>query len=193
MLNEVSDNGITQEQPPAAIPRSWSETTMRVRLKPKLDEIRFKRHVITTSMPSLDLVGINSFYGKFNNDWQGGGFLNQLSGYIKKLGKPWCLSEYYSYDLLSPPFTGYKGMPYQTLNGSYNYYLELNSTSNAQNYSDAWNNYVVGNKDNGCVGACALNWDPPHNSQCNAFWKQMFAYAGYWEIYVDLVQQIRRI
>ena len=141
--------------------------------------------VINTSMPSLDLIGINSFYGKFNSDWQGGGFLNQLSGYIKKLGRPWCLTEYYSYDLPSPSFTGYKGMPHQTLNGPYDYYLELNSTSNAQNYTDAWTNYVTGNQPNGCVGACALNWDPPHNSQCNAFWKQMFTYAGQWEIYVD--------
>ncbi len=141
--------------------------------------------VINTSMPSLDIIGINSFYGKFNSDWAGGGFLNELSGYIGKLGKPWCLTEYYTYDLPSAPFTGYKGMPYQTLNGGYNYFLELNSTSNAQNYADSWNNYVVGNKTNGCIGGCALNWDPPHNSQANAFWKQMFAYAGQWEIYVD--------
>ncbi len=141
--------------------------------------------VITGSMPSLDLIGINSFYGTFNSDWSGGGFLNQLGGYISQLGKPWCLTEYYSYDLPSPAFSGYSGMPYQTLNGSYDYYLELNSTSNAQNYSNCWNSYVVGNQSNGCVGGCALNWDPPHNSQCNAFWKQMFVYGGQWEIYTD--------
>ena len=141
--------------------------------------------VITSSMPSLDGIGINSFYGKFDDDWQGGGFLDQLSGYISKLGKPWCLTEYYSYDLPSEPFGNYAGMPHQTLKGEYDYYLELNSTSNAQNYADVWNNYVIGNKPNGCLGGCALNWDPPHNSQCNAFWKQMFTYAGQWEIYVD--------
>ena len=141
--------------------------------------------VINTSMPSLDIIGINSFYGKFNSDWAGGGFLNGLSAYIGKLGKPWCLTEYYTYDLPSAPFTGYKGMPYQTLNGGYEYFLELNSTSNAQNYADSWSNYVIGNTSNGCIGGCALNWDPPHNSQVNSFWKQMFAYAGQWEIYVD--------
>ncbi len=142
-------------------------------------------NIITTSMPTLDFIGINSFYGSFNADWAGGGFLNLLSGYISELGKPWCLTEYYSYDLPSEPFGDYKGMPRQTLNGSTDYYLELNSTSNARNYADVWNDYVVGNQPNGCLGGCALNWGPPHNSQCNAFWKQMFTYGGQWELYVD--------
>ncbi|MCD4784546.1 MAG: hypothetical protein K8T10_12055 [Candidatus Eremiobacteraeota bacterium] len=139
--------------------------------------------VYKQSMPDLDWIGVNSFYGKFDNTHQGGGFLNTLGPTMAKWGKPWIVSEYYSYDLPSPG-----SMPSQTING-YEYFLELNSTANAQNYKDCWNNYIVPYSQYDCVGGMALNWMPPHNSQVPGFWKDMFVYRGKFEMYVNWYQK----
>lgn len=139
----------------------------------------------STGMPQLDCLAINSFYGQYNSSWVQTGFLDQLGSTMSaNWTKPWFVSEFYSYDLPSIAFGGYQGMPNQTING-YQYFLELNSTANAQNYTDCWNNYVQGNSTNGCVGGFVLNWIPPHNSQVPGFWKDMFVYRGHWENYVN--------
>ena len=141
--------------------------------------------VYSQSMPQLDCLAINSFYGKYNDDWKQDLFLSQVGSVMSaNWDKPWFVSEYYSYDLPSAAFGSYNGMPNQTIN-NYQYFLELNSTANAKNYKNCWNNYILGNKDNNCVGGIALNWMPPHNSQVPGFWKDMFVYKGKWQIYVN--------
>ncbi len=135
-------------------------------------------------MDNLDCLAINTFFGKFNDEWQGGGFLNTLGPTMKSWEKPWIVSEYYSYDLPSEGFGSYKGMPSQLING-YQYFLELNSTANAQNYTDSWTKYILPYAEEGNVGGFALNWMPPHNSQVPGFWKHMFVFRGEWEIYVN--------
>ncbi len=141
---------------------------------------------INSDMPNLDWLGINSFYGVFDADHGQDIFLGQLDKTMADgtWTKPWAVTEFYSYDLPSPPFTGYPGMPSQTLDGT-PYYLELNSTANAENYAASWTNYIKSQDGKGNVGGFALNWIPPHNSQVPAFWKDMFVYKGAWQIYVN--------
>lgn len=141
---------------------------------------------INTTIPDLDFLGVNSFFGAFDSSHQQTGFLSTLDGTMAaSWTKAWAITEYYSYDLPSPPFPGFAGMPFQTLDGGYQYFLELNSTANAANYTACWDNYILSQSQNGNVGGAVLNWDPPHNSQVPAFWKQMFVYDGPFQLFVD--------
>lgn len=138
-----------------------------------------------SSMPNLDWIGINSFYGQYDSEHVQDLFLGQLDATMAaNWSKPWAVTEFYSYDLPSPGFGDYAGMPSQTLNGT-PYYLELNSTANARNYAASWSEFIVSQAQNGNVGGFALNWMPPHNSQVPAYWKDMFVYRGAWQIYVN--------
>jgi hypothetical protein len=141
---------------------------------------------IKSTMPVLDWLGINSFYGHFDASHSQNIFLGQLDQTMANgtWTKAWAVTEFYSYDLPSPPFVGYAGMPSQTLSGT-PYYLELNSTANAANYAASWTNYIQSQGTRNNVGGFALNWMPPHNSQVNGFWKDMFVYRGAWQIYVN--------
>ena len=136
--------------------------------------------IINTSAPHLDWIGVNTFYGTFysqSGNISGGGYLNTLAqtfedAKTKKLWtKPWVVTEYYSYDLPGD------NMPFQTINGN-DVYLELNSTLNAQNYSDSYTNYIQAAQSQGCLGGYALNWMPPIFSPLPAFWKHMYVYQG---------------
>jgi hypothetical protein len=149
---------------------------------------------INTAIPNLDFLGINSFYGQFDASHVQGIFLGELDGTMssaKTSGiwtKPWAVTEYYTYDLPSAGFGNYAGMPSQTIN-NYRYFLELNSTLNAQNYATSWSRYIASRLSNGNLGGGALNWMPPHNSQVPAFWKDMFVYNGQFEIFVNWYQK----
>jgi hypothetical protein len=144
--------------------------------------------IIQQQLPSLDWLGINTFYGQFDAAHQGGGFLNIQAASLSQGGwaKPWLLTEYYSYDLPSPGFGNVAGMPSQSLNGQ-PYYLELNSTLNAANYRRSYQDYIVSADAlaKGSVGGMALNWGPPHNSKLIAFWKTMYAYRGEFKPFVN--------
>ncbi len=137
--------------------------------------------VIKAQLPALDWLGINSFYGAYDDQHVFTDFLDNQANNLSTGGwtLPWAITEYYSYDLPSPPFPGYAGMPFQTLNGQ-PYYLELNSTLNAQNYTDSYSQYIAGPNAlaKGSVGGFVLNWGPPHNSKLIAFWKEVYTYRG---------------
>jgi hypothetical protein len=141
---------------------------------------------IKAAIPNLDCIGINAFYGKFDATHSQNIFLAQLDTTMADgtWTKAWAVTEYYSYDLPSPPFGNYAGMPSQILDGT-PYYLELNSTDNAKNYAASWVNYIKSQSTKNNIGGFALNWIPPHNSQVAAFWKDMFVYRGAWQIYVN--------
>jgi hypothetical protein len=149
---------------------------------------------MNSAMPHLDFIGINTFYGQFDSTHVQDILLAQLDSTMataKTTGawtKPWAVTEYYSYDLPSPGFGDYPGMPSQTING-YQYFLELNSTDNAANYAASWSKYINSATAVGSLGGSALNWMPPHNSQVPGFWKDMFVYNGYWQIYINWYQQ----
>jgi hypothetical protein len=144
--------------------------------------------VIASQLPSIDWLGINTFYGSFDATHSGGGFLNIQADSLAQGGwsKPWGITEYYSYDLPSPGFGSVPGMPSQNLNGQ-PYYLELNSTLNAANYKRSYQDYVVSPEalDKGSIGGLALNWGPPHNSKLIAHWKTMYAYRGEFKPFVN--------
>lgn len=144
--------------------------------------------VLEQQLPNMDWLGINSFYGKFDATHAGGGFLTTQADDLATGGwtLPWAITEYYSYDLPSPAFGGTPGMPSQTLNGQ-PYYLELNSTLNAQNYADSYSKYIVGSnaRSKGSVGGFVLNWGPPHNSKLMAFWKMVYCYRGEFKPFVN--------
>ena len=143
---------------------------------------------IQSRLPSIDWLGINSFYGQFDATHAGGGFLNTQADSLAQGGwdKPWAITEYYSYDLPSPSFGSVPGMPSQSLNGQ-PYYLELNSTLNAANYKRSYQDYIVSENalNKGSVGGLALNWGPPHNSKLMAFWKMMYVYRGEFQAFVN--------
>jgi len=138
---------------------------------------------INSTMPSLDMIGINTFYGSFDAKHSGGGYLNTQAASLKSGGwkKPWVITEYYSYDIQSPD------MPYQVLNGGNKYMLELNSTLNAQNYANSYSKYIVSAaaKQAGSIGGFMLNYGPPHNSKLVASWLQPFAYTGAFTPFVN--------
>jgi hypothetical protein len=144
--------------------------------------------VIKNQLPSIDWLGINTFYGQFDASHRGGGFLNTQAQSLAQGGwdKPWAITEYYSYDLPSPGFGSVPGMPSQNLNGQ-PYYLELNSTLNAANYQRSYQDYIVSADalNQGSVGGLALNWGPPHNSKVIAFWKMMYSYRGEFQAFVN--------
>lgn len=144
--------------------------------------------VLKQQLPNLDWLGINSFYGKFDATHAGGGFLNTQADELANGGwtLPWAITEYYSYDLPAPAFGGVAGMPSQTLNGQA-YFLELNSTLNAQNYADSYSQYIVSAnaRSKGSVGGFALNWGPPHNSKLMAYWKMVYCYRGEFKPFVN--------
>ena len=143
---------------------------------------------IKSGLPSIDWLGINTFYGQFDATHAGGGFLNTQADNLATGGwtKPWAITEYYSYDLPSPGFGNVQAMPSQNLNGQ-DYYLELNSTQNAANYRRSYQDYIVSANalSKGSVGGLALNWGPPHNSKLIAFWKTMYAYRGAFQAFVN--------
>jgi hypothetical protein len=138
---------------------------------------------INSKMPSLDLIGINTFYGSFDAKHSGGGYLNTQAASLKAGGwkKPWMVTEYYSYDIQAPD------MPYQVLNGGNKYMLELNSTLNAQNYANSYSKYIVSAaaKQAGSIGGCMLNFGPPHNSKLVASWLEPMAYTGAFTPFVN--------
>lgn len=144
--------------------------------------------VLKQQLPNMDWLGINSFYGRFDATHAGGGFLDTQADDLASGGwtLPWAITEYYSYDLPSPGFGNVAGMPSQTLNGQ-PYYLELNSTLNAQNYADSYSKYIVGAnaRSKGSVGGFVLNWGPPHNSKLMAFWKMIYCYRGEFKPFVN--------
>lgn len=75
---------------------------------------------LNATMPDLDWLGINTFYGQFDASHSQDLFLAKLDAIMANgtWTKPWAVTEYYTYDLPSPPFNGYPGMPFQTLNGT---------------------------------------------------------------------------
>ena len=136
---------------------------------------------IQSDLADLDWLGINNFFGRYSASFPGpGGFLPTQATDLSNGGwkLPWAVTEYYSYDLGTD-----LGIPSLTLNG-HKVQLELNSTSNAQNYTDSLN-LIRGFQASGCVGGMALNWGPPHNSQIPAFFKQMYAYRGEFKPFVN--------
>jgi hypothetical protein len=138
---------------------------------------------IQKAMPSLDVLGVNSFYGCFDNAHCGGGYLNTQADSLVSGGwkKPWMITEYYSYDLQAPD------MPYQVLNGGNKYMLELNSTLNAENYRESYANYAAGPaaRKKGSIGGFMLNWGPPHNSKLVASWLEPLTYTGAFTPFVN--------
>jgi hypothetical protein len=144
--------------------------------------------IIQAQLPALDWLGINSFYGAYDAQHVFTGFLDNQANNLSTGGwtLPWTITEYYSYDLPAQPFPGFAGMPFQNLNGV-PYYLELNSTLNAQNYTDSYSQYIVGSNaiSKGSVGGFVLNWGPPHNSKLIAFWKEVYAYRGVLKPFVN--------
>lgn len=136
---------------------------------------------IQSDLSDLDWLGINNFFGRYSASFPGpGGFLPTQATDLGNGGwkLPWAVTEYYSYDLGTD-----LGIPSITLNG-HKVQLELNSTLNAQNYTDSLN-LIKGFQNQGCVGGMALNWGPPHNSQIPAFFKQMYAYRGEFKPFVN--------
>lgn len=144
--------------------------------------------VLKQQLPNMDWLGINTFYGKFDATHGGGGFLDTQADALASGGwaLPWAITEYYSYDLPSPGFGSVPGMPSQTLNGQ-PYFLELNSTLNAQNYADSYTQYIVSAnaRSKGSVGGFVLNWGPPHNSKLVAYWKEVYCYRGEFKPFVN--------
>ncbi len=136
---------------------------------------------IQRDLSDLDWLGINNFFGRYNASFPGpGGFLPTQATDLSNGGwkLPWAVTEYYSYDIPTD-----LGIPSVTLNG-HKIQLELNSTANAQNYTESLN-LVKGFQTQGCVGGMALNWGPPHNSQIPAFFKQMYVYRGEFKPFVN--------
>jgi len=132
---------------------------------------------IQSSIPNLDWLGVNTFYGSFDASHSGGGYLNTQAQSLSTGGwtKPWAITEYYTYDIQAPD------MPNQVLNNaSKGYMLELNSTANAHNYANSYTNYIVSAdaRSKGCVGGFVLNFGPPHNSKLVASWLETFTYVG---------------
>lgn len=139
---------------------------------------------IQSTMPNLDWLGINTFYGNFDATHAGGGYLNTQAASLKSGGwkKPWAITEYYSYDIQA------SDMPNQVMNGaSPGYMLECNSTLNAQNYANSYSQYISSGtaKKAGCVGGFMLNFGPPHNSKLVASWLEPFTYTGSFTPFVN--------
>lgn len=138
---------------------------------------------INKTMPSLDWLGINVFYGCFDSAHCGGGYLNTQAASLANGGwkKPWVITEYYSYDIQAPD------MPGQVLNGGNRYMLEANSTLNAQNYANSYSQYIASAsaKKAGSVGGFMLNFGPPHNSKLVASWLEPLTYTGEFTPFVN--------
>jgi len=143
---------------------------------------------IQTDLPDINWLGINTFYGEYNSTHIFTGFLDKQADNLSTGGwtKPWAITEYYSYDLPAAPFGSFAGMPNQTLNGEM-YFLELNSTLNADNYTRSYNDYIASSdaKMKGSTGGYVLNWGPPHNSKLVAFWKEVYTYDGQFQAFVN--------
>lgn len=126
---------------------------------------------LVAALPNLDWLGINNFMGAFDATHSGGGYLAQQAADLQaeNFNWPWAITEYYSYD--------FGGVNIPTAFGTVT--LELNSTSNAQQYINGYNLITSSAfQTAGCVGGSVLNWGPPHNSQTVGFWKQMYTYTG---------------
>lgn len=139
---------------------------------------------IQSSLPNLDWMGVNTFYGSFDANHSGGGYLNTQASSLSTGGwtKPWAITEYYSYDIQAPD------MPNQVLNGaSKGYMLECNSTLNATNYANSYSDYIASTtaKADGSVGGFMLNYGPPHNSKLVASWLEPFTYTGSFTAFVN--------
>lgn len=126
---------------------------------------------LVAALPNLDWLGINNFMGAFDATHSGGGYLAQQAADLQaeNFNWPWAITEYYSYD--------FGGVNIPTAFGTVT--LELNSTSNAQQYINSYNLITSSAfQTAGCVGGSVLNWGPPHNSQTVGFWKDMYTYTG---------------
>lgn len=136
---------------------------------------------IETALPHLDWLGINTYNGRFDDSEpaDSGGYLSSLSGVFQSAidggqwprAKPYVVTEFASYDL------GGLNIPTQTLSGR-SYCLEANSTWNARNYSNSFNQYVAGAsaRQANCVGGFCLDWMPPIYSNLMAHYFKMYVF-----------------
>lgn len=143
---------------------------------------------INNELSAIDWLGINTFYGEYDSTHIFTGFLDMQADNLANGGwdKPWAITEYYSYDLPAAPFGNFPGMPNQILNGQ-RYFLELNSTLNADNFTKSYMDFIASAdaKSKGSVGGYVLNWGPPHNSKLVAFWKEVYTYDGQFKAFVN--------
>ncbi|MCG8331567.1 MAG: hypothetical protein MI974_28015 [Chitinophagales bacterium] len=120
----------------------------------------------TKKFPDIDIWGVNSYYGKYDSGHALTGYLDQLGTQASnsKMSLPWIVTEFGSYN-----GSGGGLIPGQTYGTQPEYVLQLNSTDNAQNYADCWNNYIAKyeaakSQPYGNLGGVVLDWMPPHNS-----------------------------
>lgn len=127
---------------------------------------------------NMDVLGINSYYGKFGSSVPKSPDLSTEYKELIQAGwkGPWAITEFCTYNLPSGVDPGMG----QTLNGNVKYCFELNSTDRAVDLKTNWNSYIASASAqlNGCLGGMVLNWGPPHNSKFIAHWHMFYTYRG---------------
>jgi len=130
------------------------------------------------SITNMDVLGLNSYYGHFGTSVPKDPGLSTEYKEIVQAGwtGPFVYTEFMTYDWGSNVDPGMS----QKINGNVNYLLELNSTDRSTDLRNNWNSYIAGNAavKNGCLGGCALNWGPPHNSFYVGYWFAFYTYLG---------------